>query len=110
VATYSKSTDGWKVMSSGERSALIAILGSVVVLAIAVVLAVDVDSAGAKGGFGPRLLTMLFNFEDDRTHIVSYPLLWVARALLVAVVLCVVWSVRARKARMAEAAADTDSE
>ena len=88
-------------MSSGEKSALIAILGLVVVLATTVVLAVDVESAGSKGGFAPRVLAMLFNFEDDRTHIVSQPLLWVARVMLVAVVLCVVWSVRARKARLA---------
>ena len=93
-------------MSSGEKSALIAILGLVVVLATTVVLAVDVESAGSRGGFGPRLLAMLFNFEDDRTHIVSHPLLWVARVLLVAVVLCVVWSVRARKARLAGASAE----
>jgi hypothetical protein len=92
----------WKDLSSTERWAVFFILVFVVAQATAVVLAVEVDGPSVKGGFGPRLMSMLFNYESESVHIVSQPLLWVARLLLVAIVATVAVSIRAAKRRATE--------
>lgn len=91
--------ESWKDLSSTERWSVFWIIAFVTAQATAVVLAVEVDGPNIKGGFGPRVLAMLFNYESDSVHIVSQPLLWVARLLLIAIVAACVFSVRATNRR-----------
>ena len=89
------SKEAWKGLSSTERWSVVWILVFLSAYAIAVSHAVDVVGRTVKGGVVPRILATLFNVESDSAHIVSQPLLWLARVLLVATVATVVISVRA---------------
>lgn len=77
----------WADLTSLERFTAFSVVAVVVIQATALSFAVELDGPGGqRSGIVPWLAAMLFNVELPHAHIVSQPLLWVARLTVVVLI------------------------